>query len=51
MTLFLGSFRNINIYGGMKNLWIFFFFFLGGGGGDKIGLVLGVSSMYFRVYS
>ena len=40
-----GGFRNINIFGGMKILWIFL------GGHDKIGLVLGVSSMYFRVFS
>ena len=39
------GFRNINIFGGMKILWIFL------GGHDKIGLVLGVSSMYFRVFS
>ena len=37
--------RNIDIFGGMKSLWIFL------GGHDKIGLVLGVSSMYFRVFS
>ena len=40
-----GGFRNIDIFGDMKILWIFF------GGHDKIGLVLGVSSMYFRVFS
>ena len=40
-----GGGRNINIFGGMKILWIFL------GGHDKIGLVLGVSSMYFRVFS
>ena len=40
-----GWVRNINIFGGMKILWIFL------GGHDKIGLVLGVSSMYFRVFS
>ena len=40
-----GGFRNIDIFGGMKILWIFL------GGHDKIGLVLGVSSMYFRVFS
>ena len=39
--------RNINIFGGMKILWIFF----GGNDKIKIGLVLGVSSMYFRVFS
>ena len=43
-----GGFRNIDIFGGMKIQWIFFW---GGGGRDKIGLVLGVSSMYFRVFS
>ena len=40
-----GGVRNIDIFGGMKILWIFL------GGHDKIGLVLGVSSMYFRVFS
>ena len=42
-----GGFRNINIniFVGMKILWIFL------GGHDKIGLVLGVSSMYFSVFS
>ena len=40
-----GGVRNINILGGMKILWIFL------GNHDKIGLVLGVSSMYFRVFS
>ena len=40
-----GGVRNIDIFGGMKILWIFL------GGLDKIGLVLGVSSMYFRVFS
>ena len=39
-----GGFRNINIFWGMKIFWIFL------GGHDKIGLVLGVSSMYFRVF-
>ena len=34
------------------DIFFFFFFFLGGGGGhDKIGLVLGVSFMFFRVFS
>ena len=37
--------RNINLFGDMKILWIFL------GGHDKIGPVLGVSSMYFRVFS
>ena len=40
-----GGFRYINIFGGMKILLILF------GGHDKIGLVLGVSSTYFRVFS
>ena len=40
-----GGVRNMNIFGGMKILWILF------GGHDKIGLVLGVSSMYFRAFS
>ena len=40
-----GGVRNIDILGDMKILWIFL------GGHDKIGLVLGVSSMYFRVFS
>ena len=33
------------------DIFFFFFFWGGGGGHDKIGLVLGVSSMYFRVFS
>ena len=49
ITSFLGGFRNVYIFGGMKILCGYFFF--GGGGHDKIGLVLGVSSMYFRVFS
>ena len=40
-----GGVRNIDIFGNMKILWIFF------GGHDKIGLVLCVSFMYFRVFS
>ena len=43
--IFYGGVRNIDIFGDMKILWIFL------GGHDKIGLVLGVSSMYFRVFS
>ena len=35
----------MNIILGMKILWLFF------GGYPKIGLVLGVISMYFRVFS
>ena len=35
-----GGVRNIDIFGGMKIFWIFF------GGHDKIGLVLGVSSLF-----
>ena len=34
----------MNIFGGMKILWIFF------GCHHKIGLVLGVISMHFRVF-
>ena len=40
-----GGVRIIYIFGGMKILWIFL------GVHDKIGLVLGVSSMYFRIFS
>ena len=45
--IIFGGFRHINIFGGMKILWIFLV------GHDKIGLVLGASSMYmyFRVFS
>ena len=39
------KFFNFNIFLGMKTLWIFF------RGHPKIGLVLGVISMYFRVFS
>ena len=35
----------MNIFWGMNILWIFFW------GHPKIGLVLGVMSMYFRVFS
>ena len=35
----------MNIFGGMKILWIFF------GGHHKIGLCLGVISMHFNVFS
>ena len=35
----------MNIFLGMNILWIFFW------GHPKIGLVLGVISMYFRVFS
>ena len=44
--IFLGGWgvRNINIFGDMKILWIFLV------SRDKIGLVLGVSSVYFRVF-
>ena len=38
-SIFLGVFRKINIFGGMKILWIFF------GGHHKIGLYLGGISM------
>ena len=45
-SIFWGIFRNMNIFEGMKILYIyiyffFFFFFFGGGGHHKIGLVLG----------
>ena len=40
-----GVFRKINIFWGMKILWIFF------GGHHKIGLYLCVISMHFRVFS
>ena len=40
-----GGVRNINIFGGMNICGYFL------GGHDKIGLDLGVSSMYFRVFS
>ena len=42
---FLGVFRKINIFLGMKILLIFL------GGHHKIGLYLGVISMHFRVFS
>ena len=42
---FFWVFRKVNIFWGMKILWIFFW------GHPKIGLVLGVISMYFRVFS
>ena len=35
----------MNIFGGYEDLWIFFW------GHHKIGLYLGVISMYFRVFS
>ena len=38
-------FRKINIFWGMKTLWIFL------GGHHKIGLYLGVISMHFMVFS
>ena len=39
----------MNIFWGMKNLWIFF---RGGGGGhQRIGLYLGVICLHFRVFS
>ena len=38
-------FRKMNIFGGIKILWIFF------GGHHKIGLYLGVISMHFMVSS
>ena len=45
IIFFGGGGRNINILGGMKICGYFW------GGHDKIGLDLGVSSMYFRVFS
>ena len=42
-----GGVRNIDIFG----VWRFCGSFGGWGGHDKIGLVLGVSSMNFRVFS
>ena len=39
------GFQKMNIFGGMKISWIFL------EGHSKIGLVLGVISMYFRVFS
>ena len=45
MSIFLGVFRKIKIFGGMKILWIFL------GGRHKIGLCLGLISMHFRVFS
>ena len=40
-----GVFRKINIFWGMKILWIFFW------GHHKIGLYLEVISMHFKVFS
>ena len=45
ILIFFGVFRKINIFWGMKILWIFFW------GHHKIGLYLGVISMHFRVFS
>ena len=45
---FLGFSEKLKTFWGMNILWIFFG---GGGGHPKIGLVLGVISMYFRVFS
>ena len=42
---FFGFQKKINIFGGMKILWIFFL------SHHKIGLYLGVISMHFRVFS
>ena len=44
LTIF-GVFRKMNIFWGMKILWIFVW------DHHKIGLYLGVMSMYFRVFS
>ena len=41
----MGVFRKLNIFVGMKILWIFF------GGHHKIGRYLEVISMHFRVFS
>ena len=42
----------MDIFWGMKILWIFFyFFFWRGGGHHKIGLYLGVISMHLSVFS
>ena len=41
----------ISIFLGYEDFVDIFFFFWGGGGHDKIGLVLSVFSMYFRVFS
>ena len=43
--MFFGLFRKLNIFGGMKILWIFF------GGHHKIELNFEVISMHFRVFS
>ena len=43
---FLGFSEKLKTFWGMNILWIFFL-----GGHPKIGLVLGVISMYFRVFS
>ena len=45
MSIFLEVFRKLNIFWGMKVLWIFF------GDHHKIGLYLEVISMNFRVFS
>ena len=42
---FWGVLRKMNVFWGMKILWIFLW------GQPKIGLVLEVISMYFRVFS
>ena len=43
-SIFLGGFRKMNNFLGIKILWIFF------GGHHKIGLYLGIISMHFRVF-
>ena len=45
LLLFFFFFRKMNIFGAMKILWIFSW------GHHKTGLVLGVISMHFRVFS
>ena len=44
-SIFFRVFKKKNIFLGMKILWIFFW------GHPKIGLVLGVVSVFFRVFS
>ena len=45
ISIFFWVFRKMNILGGMKFLWIFF------GGHHTTGLVLGVISMHFMVFT
>ena len=54
---FLFKILNYINFGGFRYFFFLWYedfvdiFFWGGGGHNKIGLVLGVSSMYFRVFS